>query len=145
RHLRRNRGLIMKLHTLTASILFSAASVAATATSPLPEPEEIAAALEAAPEHLRAGAGVYVLEKDGYRLARASRNGFHCLIDRDLGIAFEPKCFDIEGSDTLLPVIRFRAERRAHDVAERDIDRLVAARFARGEFVAPRRVGICYM
>jgi hypothetical protein len=128
-----------------AWILLSATTSSAAVPASLPQTEEIDVALEAAPDHLRAGAGVYVLEAGGYRLARASRNGFHCLIEREMPTAFEPKCFDAEGSDTVLPVILFRAEQRARGVVEGEIDRAVTARFDRGEFVSPRGVGICYM
>jgi hypothetical protein len=111
----------------------------------LVESQETAAALEAAPEHLRADAGVYVLSSMGYRRVRASRNGFNCLIERELQGAFEPRCFDAEGSATLLPVIFYRAEQRSRGATSAYIDREVKERFQKGEFVAPRRVGICYM
>lgn len=110
-----------------------------------PKSEEMHSALEAAPLHLRAGAGVYVLEKSGYRRVRDSTNGFNCLITREIASTFEPQCFDSEGSATLLPVIIFRAEQRALGRRRADIDLEVAARYARGEFFPPRRVGICYM
>jgi hypothetical protein len=109
------------------------------------ESQETAAALEAAPEHLRPDAGVYVLDSTGYRRVRASRNGFNCLIERDLPGAFEPRCFDAEGSATLLPVVFYRAEQRARGATRAYIDREVKERFQKGEFVAPRRIGICYM
>ena len=111
----------------------------------LVESQETAAALDAAPEHLRADAGVYVLDSMGYRRVRASRNGFNCLIQRDVTGAFEPRCFDAEGSATLLPVIFFRAEQRSRGAMPAYIDREVKERYQKGEFVAPRRVGICYM
>jgi hypothetical protein len=111
----------------------------------LVESQEIAAALEAAPEHLRADAGVYVLTSTGYRRARESRNGFNCLIERDLPGAFEPRCFDAEGSSTLLPVIFYRAEQRSRGASRAYIEREVKERYQKGEFIAPRRVGICYM
>jgi len=111
----------------------------------LDEMDEMRLALEAAPAHLRDDAGVYVLEGTGYRAARASRNGFNCLIERELPTAFEPRCFDAEGSATLLPVALFRAAQRARGVPRAAIDREVAARFRRQEFSAPRRAGVCYM
>jgi len=111
----------------------------------LVESQETAAALEAAPEHLRADAGVYVLDSMGYRRVRASRNGFNCLIQRETTGAFEPRCFDAEGSATLLPVIFFRAEQRSRGAMPAYIDREVKERYQKGEFIAPRRVGICYM
>jgi hypothetical protein len=111
----------------------------------LVESQEVAAALEAAPEHLRPDAGVYVLTSMGYRRVRESRNGFNCLIERDLPGAFEPRCFDAEGSATLLPVVFYRAEQRSRGAMRAYIDREVKERYQNGEFIAPRRVGICYM
>jgi hypothetical protein len=111
----------------------------------LVESQETAAALEAAPEHLRADAGVYVLDSMGYRRVRASRNGFNCLIQRDIPGEFEPRCFDAEGTATLLPVIFYRAEQRSRGATRAYIDREVKERYQKGEFIAPRRVGICYM
>jgi hypothetical protein len=111
----------------------------------LVESQETSAALEAAPEHLRPDAGVYVLDSTGYRRVRASRNGFNCLIERDLPGAFEPRCFDAEGSATLLPVIFFRAEQRSRGAMRSYIEREIKERYQKGEFIAPRRVGICYM
>ncbi len=111
----------------------------------LQESQEIAAALEAAPEHLRPDAGVYVLTAMGYRRVRDSRNGFNCLLERDQPGAFEPRCFDGEGSATLLPVIFYRAEQLARGATRSYIEREIAERYQKGEFIAPRRVGICYM
>lgn len=125
------------------------AGLAAAATParlpPLPEAEETAAALEAAPPHLRDAAGVYVLEKSGYRQARPSHNGFNCLIEREYAGQSSPECFDAEGSKAFLPVIFFRAEQSARGVTPPDIERAVAERYQRHQFVAPQRVGICYM
>ncbi len=130
-----------------ALTLASTAMAAAPAALPplLTEPEEIQAALEAAPAHLRADAGVYVLERNGYRQARQSRNGFNCLVDRELLDDFAPMCFDAEGSATLIPAILFRATERARGASHADVERELAKRYAEGKFVAPRRVGICYM
>lgn len=82
---------------LALSLCFCYAALAASPAALPPllsEAGEIQAALEAAPGHLRAAAGVYVLERDGYRQARRSRDGFNCLVDRELVDAFEPECFD---------------------------------------------------
>ena len=109
------------------------------------ESQETDAALEAAPDHLRPDAGVYVLDSTGYRRVRASRNGFNCLIERNQPGAFEPRCFDAEGSAVFLPVIFLRAELRARGATRAYIDREIKERYQKGEFLAPRRVGICYM
>jgi len=111
----------------------------------LPEAAEIEAALSAAPSHLRGDAGVYVLTESGYRQVRESGNGFTCLINRAFADAFEPECFDAEGTATILPVVLFHAQQRARGGTRQQIERDIEARYARGEFIAPRRVGICYM
>jgi hypothetical protein len=131
----------MRIALLCATLAFATAE----ASTPDPETEEIQAALEAAPAHLRDEAGVYVLESTGYRRARDSTNGFNCLVTREIPAAFEPRCYDGEGSVSLLPVLLFRTEQRARGTTRADIEREVAARYARGEYFAPRRVGVCYM
>lgn len=130
----------------SAGFMAFCASVAlAQEPSAMTEPEEIQAALEAAPAHLRDAAGVLVLGNSGYRRVRGTSNGFNCLVVRETPAAFEPRCYDAEGSESLLPVVTFRAEQRARGVARADIDREVAARYSRKEYFAPRRVGVCYM
>jgi hypothetical protein len=76
---------------------------------------------------------------------RESANGFNCLVTREIPAAFEPRCYDAEGSASLLPVLLFRAGQRAKGATGADIDREVEARYSRGEYFAPRRVGVCYM
>lgn len=137
-------SIILSLSALL--ICSSAHSMGADDVPPLlPEAEEILGALEAAPPHLRSDAGVFVLGDTGYRRVRDSRNGFNCLIERDIATAFEPRCFDAEGSATLIPVALFRAEQRARGVPAARIANEVRERYARGLFTQPRRVGICYM
>jgi len=136
-------------HYASGLLLVLCAGVASAAadnpTPPMPEAEEIQAALEAAPSHLRDEAGVYVQDNTGYRRVRDSANGFNCLVAREIPAAFEPRCYDAEGSASLLPVLLFRAGQRARGMAAADIDREVAARYTRGEYFAPRRIGVCYM
>jgi hypothetical protein len=75
----------------------------------LPEAEEIQLALEAAPEHLRAAATVYVFGEEGYRKVRSGTNGFTCLVNRDGNQSgdndLKPTCLDAEGSRNILPVM----------------------------------------
>lgn len=112
---------------------------------PLPREREIAAALAAGPAALAQAAGVYVLEQHGYVLVRPSRNGFHCLVGRDLPGAFEPQCFDAEGSQTLLRQLLLAAELRMGGASDGEIERAVGAAWASGELKAPRRPGVNYM
>jgi hypothetical protein len=128
---------------------FACLNVAAAPTSTLPpqlpEQEELAAALEGAPAHLREEAGVLVLRTKGYERLREPRNGFNCLLVREWGRSFEPTCFDSEGSQTILPVVLYRVELLAHGKSDDEIEAAVAARYASGEFRAPQRVGVAYM
>src|SRR5215475_13009758 len=79
------------------------------ATILLPQEEEIQLALEAAPEHLRAEATVYVFGMNGYRKVRTGTNGFTCLVNRDGNQRgdddLKPTCWDPEGSRTIIPVM----------------------------------------
>src|SRR5260370_28304966 len=70
-----------------------------------PREKEIELALSAAPEHLRKGAGVYVLERSGFVKVRDSANGFTCIVNRDHPLNQKPVCFDAEGTATILPKI----------------------------------------
>jgi hypothetical protein len=140
----------VKLHHLMPALIV-AYTTASQAVEPsqlpplLAETQEIQQALEAAPEHLRSKAGVYVLETAGYRRIRESQNGFTCLIEREVTASFAPECFDAEGSASFVPVILYRAQQRARGVNYAAIERAVATGYMSGQFVAPRRVGICYM
>jgi len=111
----------------------------------LPLDEEMRIALSAAPEHLRDGAGVYALTKDGFKQVRASQNGFTCVVNRDHPLNRKPVCYDAEGAATILPTVLFVGEQLVHGVQMDEIDRQVVARFASGEFRSPRRPGIAYM
>jgi hypothetical protein len=111
----------------------------------LPPAREIAAALSAGPPSIAEGAGIYLLTENGYVLHRASRNGFHCLVGRDMPGAFEPQCFDAEGSDTLLKAVLLSTERRMRGDDAPAAARAVADAYASGRLRAPRRAGINYM
>src|SRR5215831_10877553 len=118
----------------SASLCSGAAPPARVALPPLlAEADEIQAALEAAPPHLRAGAGVYVLERNGYRLARQGSNGFQCLVERVFVDDFAPECFDAEGTATLVPVVLYRAAERARGASLAEIDGAVARRYSEGK------------
>jgi hypothetical protein len=107
--------------------------------------QEIALALEAAPPAVGARAGVYVHDKDGYRKARESQNGFVCLVDHRIPNAVEPQCMDAEGVKTFLPKYLLVASLRAKGKPEPEIRQAVKAGFASGKLKAPKRPGIIYM
>jgi hypothetical protein len=111
--------------------------------------------LSAAPPHLRDSAGVYVLDPArGYVEARASRNGFRCLVARtewawpDVPFRddiFVPVCSDAAGVAAWLPVFVDVAAMRAHGDSPRAVYEEVMRRFADGRYHAPARAGVSYM
>jgi hypothetical protein len=109
------------------------------------EQRETAMALSAAPEHLRAGAGVYVLTPAGYKRARQSTNKFTCIVNRDHPRALKPTCFDEEGTTTILPTILRVGELMMQGKPLSDIAAEIHADFASGKYASPRRPGIAYM
>jgi hypothetical protein len=109
------------------------------------EQRETAMALSAAPEHLRAGAGVYVLTPSGYKQTRRSTNQFTCIVNRDHPNALKPTCFDEEGTATILPKILRVGELMMQGKSLSEISADIRAGFASGKFVSPRRPGIAYM
>jgi hypothetical protein len=117
----------------------------AWAGAPMSRDQEIALALEAAPAGVAAKAGVYVLEKAGYASARASQNGFVCIVEHTVPAASEPQCLDSEGVRTFLPRILMVGQLRAQGKAEPEIRKAVKDAFASGKFEAPKRAGVDYM
>ena len=137
----------VKSSTLVVMLMVTV-SMTAGATwrpEPLPRSQEISAALEAGPEAIRQKAGVYVLTVTGYKLARESGNGFHCIVSRSQRDAFEPMCFDALGSATLLEQVLMRGRLRAEGHSAGEIDELIGKAWASGKLRAPHRSGINYM
>jgi hypothetical protein len=126
-------------------VVFMFDSVQANLPPILNESDEISAALEGAPEHLRKEAGVMVLKSSGYVRIRESRNGFTCLLIREWGKSFEPTCYDAEGTATILPVVLYRIESLAKGMKPDAIQAEVTDGYFTGRFRAPRRAGVAYM
>ena len=116
-----------------------------TFARPATEAEEIALALSALPESLRADAAVHVLGKDGYRKVKDGGSGLNCLVEQSTPDSQEPICWDREGSETIMPVVFAKATWRQQGVKDDEIERRVAKGFADGKFRAPRRGGVAYM
>ncbi len=127
----------------------SALHGAELATILLPQDQEIQLALEAAPEHLRDAATVYVFGKDGYRKVRDGSNGFTCLVNRDGNQEgdndLKPTCWDAEGSRTIAAVMLRVGELISRSASADEIQRDIEAGFASGKFSSPRKAGIAYM
>jgi hypothetical protein len=137
------------LRLLAVSLLLAGSALAQPDPSNIPEvpteQQETAMALSAAPEHLRAGAGVYVLTPSGYKQTRRSTNKFTCIVNRDHPKALKPTCFDEEGTATILPKILRVGELMMQGKSPPEIAADIRAGFANGKFVSPRRPGIAYM
>ena len=115
----------------------------------LPREQEMELATSAAPEHLRKDATVYVFGKGGYEKARTGTNGFTCLVNRDGAQAgdqvLRPTCWDLEGSNTIVPVMLRVGELLAQGKTAAEIKRDVDSGFSDGRFHEPRKTGIAYM
>jgi hypothetical protein len=135
--------------TFAQSASYDAKWPNATSSQPLPEllprEKEIALALSAAPEHLRKGAGVYVLERNGFVKVRDSANGFTCIVNRDHPLNQKPVCFDAEGTATILPKILRVGELLMQGKPMSEIDAEIAEGFCTGKYISPRRPGVAYM
>jgi hypothetical protein len=115
----------------------------------LPREQEIKLAISAAPEHLRKEATVYVFGKGGYEKARTGTNGFTCLVNRDGAQSgdntLRPTCWDIEGSNSIVPVMLRVGEMLAQGKSDAEIKSDIEAGFSDGRFREPRKTGIAYM
>jgi hypothetical protein len=111
----------------------------------LPREREIALALSAAPPRVADEAGIYALERTGYVKVRESRNGFNCLVEREVADSLEPECLDAEGSETSLAVFLREGDLRAQGKSPAEIEADINAGYASGKYRGPRRPGIVYM
>ena len=115
----------------------------------LPQEQEVELAVSAAPEHLRKAATVYVFGKQGYEKARSGTNGFTCLVNRDGAQSgdntLRPTCWDLEGSNTIVPVMLRVGALLAQGKVAAEIKSDIEAGFSDGRFHEPRKTGIAYM
>jgi hypothetical protein len=113
---------------------------------PLPEAEEIALAMTAAPAEVSAKATIYVLRAAGPVKAREGTNGCTCLVSRDLhrGSRY-PVCYDQEAARTLFPRELMELRLRFEGRSEAEVKREVAAAYADGTLRPPARPAVVYM
>ncbi len=127
-----------------AALLVVTAPTTAAPVRPLSAACETALAASAAPPNLQAGAGIYLLGERGYTLTRESRNGFHCLVERNHIDSIIPQCFDSASTDANLKVVLDEGQRlRAGDSFETLAAQRVRA-LAGGEYPSPTH-GLVYM
>ncbi|HET9369035.1 MAG TPA: hypothetical protein VFO19_02260 [Vicinamibacterales bacterium] len=128
-----------------AMLMQAPAAPAPTFTRPGSPDAEATLALSALPESLRAGATVYVLGRKGYEKHRSGTNGLTCLVEQSRPDTQEPICWDVEGAETIMPLVIDKAAWRAAGAAEDEIERRAATGFESGKYRAPRRSGVAYM
>jgi hypothetical protein len=143
------------MRTLFTALLLIAIPVISSGAEPQKAPtafsivldkeKEIEMALSAAPENLRTDAAVYLLGPKGYVKVRDSKNGFHCLVEREGEGTLGPICFDTEGSQTLMLAAFETAELALSGKSQEEIDKQIDADFKSGKLIAPRKPGIVYM
>jgi hypothetical protein len=113
---------------------------------PLPEADEIALAISAAPAEISAHADVYVLRGTNYVKVRSGTNGCACLVARDLheGSRY-PICYDQEGAWTSLRREMMEGSLRAQGLSEALVQGRVTAAYASGELRRPTKPSLAYM
>src|SRR5882762_6556075 len=129
----------------TALSVFSLTLLSADIPELLPHDKEVELALSAAPAHLRASATVYVLERNGYTIAREGSNGFTCLVHRDHPMNQKPTCWDREGSETIVPAVLREGELLMLGKTMKEVAADIGEGFRTGKYVSPRRPGVAYM
>ncbi|MDQ6829338.1 MAG: hypothetical protein M3081_10775, partial [Gemmatimonadota bacterium] len=116
------------------------------APRPLPDAEEIALAMSAAPPAISAHADVYAVRTTGAVKIRAGTNGLACMVIRDPHPgSLYPMCFDREAVKSAMRYEFFRATLRAKGTPEAQIEKEVEAAYARGELRMPTKPAISYM
>ena len=139
------------LRALIVSLILVARTLSAqnAALSVLPRDVEIELALGAAPSDVAKNAGVYVYTDSGYVQARASANGFTCLVNRDSFLdgyeVLKPTCWDAIGTATIVPQILYIGKRKAAGVNAATVRSELQKLFDEGKFKYPETGGLAYM
>ncbi len=113
---------------------------------PLPEAEEIALAMTAAPAEVSARATIYVLRSAGPAKAREGTNGCTCMVSRDLHQgSLYPICFDQEATRTAFPRELMELRLRFEGRSEAEVKAAVTAAYADGTLGYPSKPAVVYM
>ena len=113
---------------------------------PLPEADEIALAMSAAPQEVSANATIWVLRAAGPAKAREGTNGCTCMVSRDLHEgSLYPICFDQVASRTAFHQELMELRLRFEGKSEAEVKSAVAAADAAGVLRRPERTGVIYM
>lgn len=145
----------MRALALAAVLVVSTASFAVGQASPsgypvnpvpLPDADEIALAVSAAPAELSAEATVYAVRDGKVIRIRPGTNGSSCMVARDShGGSLYPICYNREGTRTMLQRELLEVRLRSLGVTEDSIDTAVAAAYRSGQLETPTDVALAYM
>lgn len=132
---------------------FAIAQPNSTGLASMPAELEMQFALSALPTSLRADASVYLLEpSQGYKLARKGTTKLECLVERTVwewadyrDDIYIPLCYDANGVDHHLKVIREAAQLRASGLTAAALKEEIEKRYKKGIYSAPKKAGLSYM
>ncbi len=116
-----------------------------TAGRPITPACEEALALSALPKRLRAGASVFVLTDDGYRMSRSGDGPFTCIVGRNHAEALIPQCPDAAGLDSVIPGIILKSQLALAGAAIEARQAEFEKKKENGDLSAPDRPGVSYM
>jgi len=112
----------------------------------LPDAEEIALAMSAAPEEVSSRADIYALRGTKFEKIRSGTNGTACLVARDYHPgSLYPICFDQEGVRTLMLREMREVSLRAEGIPEPRIEEMVQEEMASGKLPKATKAALAYM
>ena len=111
----------------------------------LPRAHEVALARSAAPADVSGAATVLAWNGDDFEVAEQGTNGVTCYVARSWVESLEPHCFDVEGSETILPIHILELRLQVQGMDEAAIDAEIERRIAGGELRLPTRPVMSYM
>ncbi len=113
---------------------------------PLPDAEEIALAMTAAPAEISSKAAIYAVRGGREVVMREGTNGAACMVARDLHEgSLYPICFDAEGTRTRLRRELLELRLRMAGDSEEEVKRKVAEAYRTGALESPRAITVAYM
>jgi len=112
----------------------------------LPDSEEIALALTAAPSEISSKADVFTIKEGKAVRIRTGANGAACFVARDSheGSTY-PICYDAEGARTRMQRELLEVSLRMQGVAETAIVERVAKAYEAGTLERPKKITVAYM
>jgi hypothetical protein len=138
---------ILRVHpvqVMAVCLALSASSLAESRLS-LTIECEVAVALSAAPQRLRASASVYALTEGEYKKVVTGDGPLTCVIERNHDDSVIPQCMDKAGIDSVLPAILSRSRMAVAGASFEAINASNRQRIEAGEFEPAARAGMSYM